>query len=126
MPAAGRAAEKVYPSNEVKMLPGIFRLKKRYDFSRAYYKGRAKACTEFVLYRYYRKGREIRIGFSASKKLGHAVARNRIKRIFRHAAYSNLDKFLPGGDYIFVIRKAALSRSYTDIETQIKKMLKEE
>jgi len=68
----------------------------------------------------------MRIGFSASKKLGHAVIRNRLKRLFRHAAFANLEKFSTGWDYIFVIRQPALTRTFSQIEAQIIKMLKEQ
>ena len=106
------------------MLPGSYRLKKRCDFSRVYDKGYAKACAEFVLYRYNRKGSQTRIGFSTSKKLGHAVIRNRVKRVFRHAVVALLDKFPPGYDYIFVIRKPALGRSVEEIKTLIVNLLR--
>ena len=107
------------------MLPASYRLKRRSDFSRVYDKGRAKACTDFVLYRYNRRGQQTRIGFSASKKIGHAVIRNRVKRVFRHAAVALKDKFSPGYDYIFVIRKPAVDHDFEEIKLQMAKMLGE-
>lgn len=106
------------------MLPDNYRLKKRRDFSRIYARGRHDACSAFILYCLPRRGSaEVRIGFSASKKLGHAVVRNRIKRVFRHAAAAHLAEFPPGCDYIFVIRNAALEQSFERISKQIAKML---
>ncbi|NLF79611.1 MAG: ribonuclease P protein component [Clostridia bacterium] len=120
------------------MLPAVYRLKRRRDFARAYNKGKAKSCGAFVLYRSCRvcsdlrrvKGgrgcggaQSARIGFSASKKLGPAVTRNRIKRVFRHAAASQIKLFSPGCDYIFVIRRQALACDFGQIKTQMAKIL---
>ena len=107
------------------MLPDNYRLKKRRDFSRIYARGRHDACSAFILYCLPRRGStEVHIGFSASKKLGHAVERNRIKRVFRHVAASLLELFPPGCDYIFVIRGAALEQSFERISRQMAKMLR--
>ena len=52
------------------MLPDNYRLKKRRDFSRIYARGRHDACSAFILYCLPRRGStEVRIGFSASKKM---------------------------------------------------------
>ena len=63
----------------------------------------------YVLYFRGNGGSGRRIGFSASKKLGNAVCRNRMKRRFRHAVAEVVERFPQGYDYIFVIRTAALA-----------------
>jgi|WetSurMetagenome_2_1015567.scaffolds.fasta_scaffold296373_1 ribonuclease P protein component len=119
------------------MLPEQYRLKRRRDFARAYDKGKAKSCSAFVLYRSCRKNADlgrvnrrgccgadsVRIGFSASKKLGQAVVRNRLKRVFRAAAAAEIERFTPGYDYIFVIRHPALDHTYEQIKAQMVKLL---
>jgi ribonuclease P protein component len=56
------------------------------------------------------------VGFTATKKLGGAVVRNRIKRRLRAAA----DLFSPdSGKMVFVARPEALTR---DLETLVKDM----
>ena len=67
----------------------------------------------------------LRVGFTASKKIGNAVARNRAKRRLRAAA-SQLLPLLgrPGHDYVLVARGTTVARPFpallTDITTALK------
>jgi ribonuclease P protein component len=67
----------------------------------------------------------LRIGFTASKKIGNAVTRNRAKRRLRAAA-SQLLPLLgrPGHDYVLVARGTAVTRPspalLSDIATALK------
>ncbi|MBQ1501087.1 MAG: ribonuclease P protein component [Firmicutes bacterium] len=105
------------------MLPAAYRLTRRCDFSRVYAKGRSAACREFVLYSLKRPGEQVRIGFSSSRKLGHAVVRNRQRRVFRHAAAAVLAEFPRGRDYVFVIRRGALDKDLGCIKKAISREL---
>ncbi len=108
------------------MLSASFRLQKRRDFGCVYRKGKAKATSAFVFYRLRRRGGGVRIGFSASKKLGNAVTRNRIKRVFRHIVQEQLENFPLSSDYIFVIRNGALELTFQQLSQQISNMLSKE
>ena len=61
--------------------------------------------------------RNIRIGFTASKKIGNAVTRNRAKRRMRAVARAVLPgQGLPGWDYVLVARpEATVARTFTDL-----------
>jgi ribonuclease P protein component len=67
----------------------------------------------------------LRVGFTASKKIGNAVARNRAKRRLRAAA-SQLLPLLgrPGHDYVLVARGTTVARPFpallSDITTALK------
>ena len=63
-----------------------------------------------------------RVGVTVSKKLGHAVVRNRIRRRLREVYRLNEGRFLPGWDIVVVARSRAvdapfakLTRSYLDL-----------
>ena len=58
-----------------------------------------------------------RIGYTASKKIGNAVARNRAKRRMRAAAHEVLTKGArPGWDYVLVARpEATIARAFPDL-----------
>jgi ribonuclease P protein component len=59
----------------------------------------------------------VRIGFTASKKIGNAVARNRAKRRLRALAREVLPKLAQEGwDYVLVAKPdATISRDYKDM-----------
>ena len=57
-----------------------------------------------------------RVGITVSKKLGHAVVRNRIRRRFREVYRLNEEKFLPGWDIVVVARSRAVDAPFAALE----------
>lgn len=68
----------------------------------------------------------IRVGFTCSKKVGNAVARNRAKRRLREAARMVLpDAGTPGWDYVLIGRKdATAERPFEDLKGDLRFALK--
>ncbi len=62
-----------------------------------------------------------RIGFTASKKIGNAVARNKAKRKLREAARNIMLKFGKSNkDYIIIARKEILTADFSKILSDLK------
>lgn len=69
---------------------------------------------------------EARLGFTASRKVGNAVARNRARRRLREAARHVMPgRVVPGFDYVLVARTAVLTCRFADLETDLASALAE-
>ncbi len=63
----------------------------------------------------------LRLGFTASKKVGNAVRRNRIKRRLRAVAREVMGKNAIGGhDYVIIGRFRAFDRDFTSLIKDLK------
>jgi len=66
----------------------------------------------------------IRVGFTATKKIGNAVIRSRAKRRLREAARALLPEYgIPGYDYVFIARDGTTKREWTALLDDTKKAL---
>ena len=54
----------------------------------------------------------VRVGFTASRKVGNAVQRNRARRRLRAAAAEVLERAEPGTDFVLIARPATVGRDY--------------
>lgn len=113
------------------MTPTVGRLKHRRDFLRVARDGRKWAAPGLVLQACPRRGGAAcgdvpRVGFTASRKVGNAVARNRAKRRLRAAAERIIaTRAAPGRDYVLIARAATLDRPFdallADLEVALRR-----
>ena len=66
----------------------------------------------------------IGLGFTATKKIGGAVVRNRAKRRLREAARAMLPQHgVPGSDYVFIARMGTTERAWDRLLDDVKSTL---
>lgn len=70
---------------------------------------------------------QMRVGFTASRKIGNAVARNRAKRRMRAAAAEILPKHgRPGQDYVLIARSGTANQPFSallaDLESALRRL----
>lgn len=98
-------------------------LTKNKEFSRAYTRGKSFVHPLLVTYVVKTRNNTVRIGITASKKIGNAVTRNRARRVIRAALQQTLSTDMSNYDIVFVARgKTAKSKSW-QLEKIMKKQL---
>jgi ribonuclease P protein component len=119
-------------------MAGIARLKRRAEFLRVA-GGRRKAVTPGLVLQALERPREHaamlngdtndapRVGFTASRKVGIAVARNRARRRLKAAAAEVMARHAaPGHDYVVIARLETLKRPFPaligDVEAALKRL----
>jgi ribonuclease P protein component len=65
-----------------------------------------------------------RFAFSASRRVGNAVARNRAKRLLREAVRSNFNSISTGWDCLFVARSETAQGTFLEVEEAVLQLLR--
>lgn len=106
------------------MLSKQFRLKKKYQFNYVYRVGKTVGGKLMVLYFCPSKNNNIKVGISVSKKIGHAVVRNRKKRQIREAILHYLPILKNNYNVIIVAKSPIVDAHFKDIKSELNYLLK--
>lgn len=101
------------------------RLQKNEHFNKVFKRGLSVANRQLVLY-YYNNGESehFRLGISVSKKVGHAVTRNRIKRLLKEVVRGQASHIPGGYDLVIIVRKPAVDLGFDDLTSSFIHVLK--
>ena len=86
------------------MLKKQYRLKKRKTFNYIHRNGRHVGCEVFALVFVYARMKDIKAGFSVSKKIGNSVVRHRATRVMREAFKPLIPNIKPNHSLVFVAK----------------------
>lgn len=127
-PGQGHTAEAPAASPAVSLCAAVETLQNRPDFLRAA-QARRQGTAGFLLQARQRHddSATIRVGFTASKKIGNAVLRNRAKRRLRALVREVMPaRAQAGWDYVLVARPGAtVTRAFTDLLADLTQALRQ-
>lgn len=101
----------------------VNRIKKSGDFSLAINKGNSYRSPCFVIHVRKTENKHVRVGISASTKLGCAVVRNRIKRQVRSMCDSIIDYSKNSLDVVIIVRYKFLERTFDENKSLLSDLL---
>ena len=104
-------------------LPRDSRIRKAADFRRAGRSGQRIHDTWWTVVVAPGRSGATRLGLAVSRRVGHAVRRNRIKRLLRETFRLRPDLFPVGSDVIFMVRPSCPHGSQAAIEGRVKDTL---
>lgn len=97
-------------------------LRRNSEFGRVYARGKAYVQPDLVLYVLKTRSRRTRVGLTATKKIGHAVVRNRARRVMKAAIDEHLDYNIGGYDLVFVARGRTAQRKSWQLSRTVAKL----
>lgn len=105
---------------EGETLPRRERLRRRGDFLRCYRRGRKRRGAHLTLYAHPNELGHPRLGITASRKVGKAVLRNRIKRRVReiYRRWSERSQ-LPALDLVVHVQPTARTMPYRELVSEL-------
>lgn len=99
------------------------RITKSRDYKEVFEKGESVATRGLVLYRIPNNLQQNRAGFIASKKVGNAVVRNRVRRLLKEAFRSVTGELAGSYDMVFIARPQTAAYDYAQAATEMKRVL---
>jgi ribonuclease P protein component len=104
--------------------PKAKHIRKRGEFLKLQQVGRRRAGTRFVVITAPGRTDVSRLGITASRRVGGAVVRNRIKRMVREFFRTHDDRIQPPRDVVVIAKPAAAGADYADVKRELGAALK--
>jgi ribonuclease P protein component len=106
------------------MLSVQYRLKKRKQWNYIYRHGKSTGCDILTLVFNFCRMPNIKVGFSASKKVGNSVIRHRSVRKMRAAVRPLVKRMIENHNYIFIAKETILEKSVAEIQKSCEYVLR--
>ena len=100
-----------------------YRLQKNRAFQYVYRRGHSVACRDLVML--LAPARQLKVGFSVSKKVGKAFVRNKVKRRLRECIRPHLGD-VKNGLYVIVARPSAAEATFQSLQRDVAYLLKKQ
>ncbi len=101
-----------------------YRLRKNEQFQKVRRKGRSWANRWLVLCALRNDLAYSRFGFTASRRVGSAVVRNRARRLMREAARLRRGAIAPGWDLVFIARGPLREATFHEVDRAVEQLLR--
>ena len=105
------------------MLKKVNRLKKRYQFSYVYKAGSHFSGHYLVLYATPSKTKNIKVGFAVTKKIGHAVKRNLVRRRLREIVFAEIQNLKQNHNIIVVAKENTQNATFAELQHELRKLI---
>lgn len=101
------------------------KLRRRRDYLRCYREGRRRHGTFAILYFVPNEQQHPRLGITASRKVGKAVVRQRLKRRVKeiYRRWEERDR-LPAMDLVVHLKPAAARTGFRELEAELQRLLR--
>lgn len=107
------------PFGKGNSFPPACRLHCRNEFDRVWKGGRKRHAAHFLVIIMQRPCGPTRLGLTVSRKIGGAVARNRVKRLLREFFRLSCDRLPSSADLVIVAKKGAAELTYEEVATEL-------
>lgn len=102
-----------------------YRIKKEKEFQKIIYHKDSYANRNFVVYIFpSEENSHFRVGLSVGKKIGNAVARNKVKRLMRTSLYDLKDLIKPNYNIVLIARPKVVDLSLDEVKNNIEHVFK--
>ncbi len=100
-----------------------FRLRKRREYLALQSAGRRRRSPHFTVITRAKQSPPSRLGITTSRKVGHAPARNRVRRLVREFFRKRRAGLIPPQDVLVIARPGAAGIAYAEVERELTQAL---